>query len=155
MNETECSNASGESTRDWPEDAAHENGRYRCSCVICKQSFVGHKRRVICRACHVARAEEVIRREGILMDANLLPDRWVLMTVEELVKERAAYANLHLELMVERNLRRDLAEALQRILTAAANSTPVPGLHYALKDAAEIVVESASLDAELAAKRTA
>jgi hypothetical protein len=37
--------------RDWTEDASHENGRYECQCVQCGQCFVGHKRRVVCRAC--------------------------------------------------------------------------------------------------------
>lgn len=40
------------SLRDWTEDASHENGRYECGpCVECGHTFVGHKRRVICRGC--------------------------------------------------------------------------------------------------------
>jgi hypothetical protein len=43
--------------RDWSEDFAHENGRYACACVECRHQFVGHKRRVLCRAC--AKAETI------------------------------------------------------------------------------------------------
>ena len=39
------------SSRDWTEDASHENGSYQCRCITCGESFVGHKRRVVCRAC--------------------------------------------------------------------------------------------------------
>lgn len=39
------------SDRDWTEDAPHENGNYSCLCVTCKQTFIGHKRRVQCRVC--------------------------------------------------------------------------------------------------------
>lgn len=37
--------------RDWLEDFTHENGNYECACCICKNSFVGHKRRVVCKSC--------------------------------------------------------------------------------------------------------
>lgn len=36
---------------DWPEDAGQENGAYSCICADCGRMFVGHKRRVTCRAC--------------------------------------------------------------------------------------------------------
>jgi hypothetical protein len=36
---------------DWLEDAAHENGNYQCRCVHCGRMFIGHKRRVTCKAC--------------------------------------------------------------------------------------------------------
>lgn len=39
------------SERDWTEDSPHENGNYQCQCVTCKQSFIGHKRRVQCKLC--------------------------------------------------------------------------------------------------------
>lgn len=42
---------SGGTERDWPEDFPHENGNYVCRCVTCKQNFIGHKRRVQCKAC--------------------------------------------------------------------------------------------------------
>lgn len=37
--------------KDWPDDAMHENGRYSCHCCNCGASFLGHKRRVMCREC--------------------------------------------------------------------------------------------------------
>lgn len=37
--------------RPWPADFSHENGNYECICAVCKLTFVGHKRRVICRKC--------------------------------------------------------------------------------------------------------
>lgn len=37
--------------RRWHEDAKHENGSYFNECVRCLRSFVGHKRRGVCRAC--------------------------------------------------------------------------------------------------------
>ena len=37
--------------RDWPEDFAHENGRYQNSCAVCGEIFHGYKRRVVCRRC--------------------------------------------------------------------------------------------------------
>ena len=36
---------------DWPEDFEQENGNYVNVCVLCGEEFVGHKRRVFCRAC--------------------------------------------------------------------------------------------------------
>lgn len=37
--------------RDWPEDAAQENGKYYCICGRCGEQFLGHKRRGICKCC--------------------------------------------------------------------------------------------------------
>ncbi len=37
--------------RNWAEDSSHENGNYECLCCECGQPFIGHKRRVICKAC--------------------------------------------------------------------------------------------------------
>jgi len=39
------------SPRNWTEDEAHENGNYICVCVVCKERFLGHKRRVTCKVC--------------------------------------------------------------------------------------------------------
>jgi hypothetical protein len=41
-----------ESGRSWPEDYPHENGNYPNICVYCKQTFIGHKRRAICKLCN-------------------------------------------------------------------------------------------------------
>ena len=37
--------------RDWPEDAAHENGNYLNRCWECNETFMGYKRRTTCRRC--------------------------------------------------------------------------------------------------------
>lgn len=37
--------------RDWVEDFADENGQYMCLCHECKRSFIGYKRRVVCKLC--------------------------------------------------------------------------------------------------------
>lgn len=41
---------------DWPEDFTHENGNYQCRCSFCDRMFIGHKRRVICKACRSSQA---------------------------------------------------------------------------------------------------
>ena len=37
--------------KNWGEDKELENGNYYCLCVLCKEFFIGHKRRVVCREC--------------------------------------------------------------------------------------------------------
>lgn len=37
--------------RNWTEDASHENGEYYNRCCMCHCVFIGHKRRVVCKAC--------------------------------------------------------------------------------------------------------
>lgn len=39
------------SNRDWTEDFERENGNYTCKCARCKETFNGHKRRVLCKVC--------------------------------------------------------------------------------------------------------
>jgi len=59
--------------RDWPEDAEHENGCYRNTCITCNEGFNGHKRRVLCRVCDdpVVSALRAAREEAerLLQDA--------------------------------------------------------------------------------------
>jgi len=38
-------------SRDWTEDYPHENGLYSHSCYRCHQTFLGHKRRWLCKTC--------------------------------------------------------------------------------------------------------
>jgi len=38
---------------DWVEDFTHENGNYQNLCTKCGNEFMGHKRRVICKVCHI------------------------------------------------------------------------------------------------------
>lgn len=40
-----------DASRDWPEDFPHENGQYMNTCYLCKNTFIGHKRRVVCKVC--------------------------------------------------------------------------------------------------------
>lgn len=39
------------SPRNWTEDYQLENGNYTCFCRICNNTFIGYKRRVICKVC--------------------------------------------------------------------------------------------------------
>jgi hypothetical protein len=39
-------------SRDWPEDAVHENGNYNNECYICHNQFIAHKRTVCCKLCN-------------------------------------------------------------------------------------------------------
>ena len=41
----------GASEGDWDEDFTHENGNYMNKCIDCKEMFIGHKRRVVCKVC--------------------------------------------------------------------------------------------------------
>lgn len=36
---------------NYTEDFSHENGNYENKCCSCKEHFLGHKRRVICKGC--------------------------------------------------------------------------------------------------------
>lgn len=45
--------------RSWPDDAAHENGAYFNNCSDCGRTFVGLKRRVVCRACSASTSPAV------------------------------------------------------------------------------------------------
>jgi hypothetical protein len=36
---------------NWTEDFTHENGNYMNTCIRCKNDFMGHKRRVVCKKC--------------------------------------------------------------------------------------------------------
>lgn len=42
---------SEEDKRSWLEDLKHENGNYECICRNCNKTFIGHKRRQICKIC--------------------------------------------------------------------------------------------------------
>jgi len=48
-----------ENERDFPEDFKHENGNYECKCSYCGLTFIGHKRRVICRVCEMKGSKEM------------------------------------------------------------------------------------------------
>lgn len=46
-----CKRRQLDAARDWSEDFGHENGQYLNGCIYCSLSFVGHKRRRICKSC--------------------------------------------------------------------------------------------------------
>ena len=64
---------------DWPEDASHENGDYTNDCIECKTTFLGNKRRHVCRKC-----------------AEAASDLWDNLTDAER-EERAIKTNRHIE----------------------------------------------------------
>lgn len=39
--------------KNWIDDFKLENGNYYNNCVFCKELFVGHKRRVVCKECYL------------------------------------------------------------------------------------------------------
>ena len=39
--------------RDWPSEFSDENGCYTNLCLECRETFMGYKRRVVCRICAV------------------------------------------------------------------------------------------------------
>ena len=53
--------------RDWPEDFALENGNYQNICCDCSLPFVGHKRRVQCKACA---SPECLEKERNVQDCE-------------------------------------------------------------------------------------
>ena len=50
--------------KDYPEDALYENGNYECICFTCGSHFIGHKGRVLCKACDAILADEPKERDG-------------------------------------------------------------------------------------------
>lgn len=51
--------------RDYPGDFSDENGNYEHDCFYCKQKFIGHKRRMICKECEDAQIKEMASRVTI------------------------------------------------------------------------------------------
>ena len=43
--------------RSWIGDRGHENGCYINECADCGRTFLGHKRRVVCKVCSTSAAE--------------------------------------------------------------------------------------------------
>ena len=51
--------------KDYPEDFEHENGNYWNECIRCHTSFVGHKRRPLCKVCNeMSRQVEKLIKEN-------------------------------------------------------------------------------------------
>jgi hypothetical protein len=39
--------------RSFPEDEVDDdNGQYMCRCCVCHETFIGYKRRVVCKVCN-------------------------------------------------------------------------------------------------------
>jgi hypothetical protein len=58
--------------KDWTEDFARENGQYFCKCGNCGCQFIGHKRRIICKACSIPQPAQ-----GMVMVSKVeLEDAW-------------------------------------------------------------------------------
>lgn len=151
-----------QSPGDWPEDFAHDNGCYRCTCSTCARSFTGYKRRLMCKICAEIAASEATLREGLIRKAGLDPAQWLLVTPTERARDMGAVGQLVLEANVERNLRRELAAALRNLQGQVEQARDGFGLYRnsptmadALAKAERLHESSARRDAEIAAKDTA
>ena len=70
------------SSRNWPEDFAHENGNYSNQCVGCEHTFIGHKRRITCKVCAAEEEAEAKKRADWLI-AHDAPKDWVIISSSE------------------------------------------------------------------------
>lgn len=106
------------SLRDWPEDAVSDpdNGAYNCQCIVCKLSFIGHKRRLICKICHEKDIEETQKRGDWLTTHNA-PIDWVILTEFEIQIIQNHMLKLSDMLHDEWKARKALAEALSNLLS--------------------------------------
>lgn len=125
--------------RDWPEDFASENGCYSNVCLGCRQRFLGHKRRMVCKQCTTVEALEIKRRDDWLR-AHDAPPEWVVLTKAEVRDLKVAQVNAVWELHRERALRRKLASTALDL----TNNRPWRA------SLAAVAEESLALDAELA-----
>lgn len=141
------------SPRDWVDDFAHENGNYMCRCCHCHETFTGHKRRVSCKVCAERAQAKADNRAAWLREAGA-PPNWNILTTEEVCTTYAEVGRLVLEVDVERNLRRELAEALKRLIDCISE-TRGKNAHYALLDGQETLAKSVERDAEIAAQAAA
>lgn len=51
-----------ESPKSFPEDYSLENGNYFNTCIECKSTFCGYKRRIICKQCSKLSESEVVEK---------------------------------------------------------------------------------------------
>lgn len=82
---------------DWTEDASHENGNYSSRCCYCERTFVGHKRRVVCKLCAILRGKEdesnALRASLAQSEAELCEQKMLLKLTEDNLKlEEATHA---------------------------------------------------------------
>jgi hypothetical protein len=115
--------------RDWVEDAPHENGNYQCLCSTCGYTFIGHKRRVTCKACAATTASASEDLECLIADLpGYAPDRSGLNMEQH---SDGLYV-----------LRSDVQEAISR--TQASNREAVPLPAWAASAFREIAASAAS-----------
>lgn len=65
---------------DWEDDFSHENGNYECHCCICGRTFIGHKRRVTCKAC-----DNRYLKDKLILDARAI-DGYLVTPVDVIGK---------------------------------------------------------------------
>lgn len=110
------------SAGDWPEDFAHENGRYFCRCTECESRFIGHKRRVVCKVCatdrnrRMAEAQQEVHAMDDERACELERLRMALAEAQRgirtLMRKRAVAKDRALRYRAEkRTLRQQVAEA--------------------------------------------
>lgn len=61
---------------DWAEDFSHENGKYQCECHLCHVPFIGHKRRVLCKACFYNYPDEPFQACEGYDEINDIVEKW-------------------------------------------------------------------------------
>ena len=76
------------SERDWTADFGDENGNYQNQCAECKELFIGHKRRCVCRACF-NRINSTPRTSGTTMTPK------EIVEIVERVKHQNAEGKAH------------------------------------------------------------
>jgi hypothetical protein len=64
-------------SRDWTEDFPHENGKYQNECLVCRETFLGHKRRVVCKLCASMPKTVVIKELRFAKNLGFGGDAWL------------------------------------------------------------------------------
>ena len=134
---------------DWPEDFDQDNGCYRHTCCVCKEGFVGHKRRHVCKVCFEQDRAEAEKRAEWLHN-HKAPKDWTILTVQEVKAMYADVSRQTWDLVHERSLRRELAQRLQALIDCIMD-TRGPDAYAALEGGKDSVAKSTALDAKIAA----
>lgn len=132
------------SPRDWPQ------GAYLNLCSVCKEQFAGPKRSPTCKVC-ADEISEVAKMRGDWLHAHGAPADWTVHTVAEVQAMHAQVADQTWALLKERDLRRELALAFERLASVPAIAH-LAGAHYPVMDGQEVVARSKALDAEIASR---
>ena len=114
--------------RDWPEDAVDEdNGQYMNTCYVCGNTFTGHKRRVTCKLCSLAAAQEKVEEAH----ATIASIQSVLLILKDFKLEQNAHEIIvhELDLLHKGESGGYLINELRSVrnqLAAAINQQPNP-----------------------------